>query len=137
MKNIKFEVFESSPVSEADCIQIGRLYCSVGWGREYTISQLKAIFDGAQYHVLARCGGEVVGALRALSDGCFTTWIADVAVDPKYQGCGVGRSMMETLINKYKHTAIYSNALIGSVEFFNKLGVTEKTKLVACSRRQD
>jgi len=38
-----------------------------------------------------------VGFARATSDGVFNATIWDVAVLPAWQGCGIGRAMMERL----------------------------------------
>ena len=119
------------------CRDIARVYCSVGWGNSYETSFIRKLYLNSGFFVAAKHEGECVGVLRALTDNCLTTWIAEVVVDPRYQGAGVGTAMMEELKERYKHTAIYSDPLKGTEGFFEKMGVSPKEKLVACSRRAE
>jgi GNAT superfamily N-acetyltransferase len=45
--------------------------------------------------VTARVNGQLVGVSRALSDGCFATYLSDLAVDVAYQRQGIGRELLE------------------------------------------
>lgn len=131
-------VVESGSVDLLDdkfCGDVARVYCSVGWGDSYEISFIRELYLNSGFFVVARYQGECVGILRALTDNCLTTWIAEVVVDPRHQGVGVGKAMMDKLKKRYKHTAIYSDPLKEAAGFFEKMGISPKEKLVACSRR--
>lgn len=43
--------------------------------------------------------GQCVGFARATSDGVFNATIWDVVVSPEWQGCGIGRGMVERLVD--------------------------------------
>jgi predicted N-acetyltransferase YhbS len=49
----------------------------------------------AQVIVTARIAGRLVGISRALSDHCYATYLADLAVDREYQGQGIGRRLID------------------------------------------
>lgn len=44
--------------------------------------------------------GQVIGFARATSDGVFNATIWDVVVSPSWQGCGIGRGMVERLVDR-------------------------------------
>ena len=43
----------------------------------------------AQVIATARAGGKLVGISRALTDHCYATYLADLAVDQQFQGRGI------------------------------------------------
>ena len=49
----------------------------------------------AQVIVTARAEGKLVGISRALSDRCYATYLADLAVDREFQGRGIGKRLIE------------------------------------------
>ncbi|WP_331233539.1 GNAT family N-acetyltransferase [Natronorarus salvus] len=53
---------------------------------------------GSLVAVTARVTGEVVGIGRVVGDGGSVYVIADVAVDPRYQGEGIGSAIMDRLM---------------------------------------
>ncbi|MBI3534783.1 MAG: GNAT family N-acetyltransferase [Deltaproteobacteria bacterium] len=67
-------------------------------------------------------GGKLVGVGRMLSDGEMYSSIFDVVVDPENQGQGVGRLLMEALIEKAPNTCIHLTSTFGNEMFYYKLG---------------
>lgn len=60
--------------------------------------RLKAMLDGANLIVTARLdepGRPVVGVLRGVSDGAFSCYVSDIAVNADAQGLGVGRGLLD------------------------------------------
>ncbi|WP_271411528.1 GNAT family N-acetyltransferase [Pseudomonas sp. Q1-7] len=119
------------------CSDIARVYCSVGWGDHYEVSFVRELYRNSGFFVLAQHEGACIGVLRALTDSCLTTWIAEVVVDPAFQRMGVGAAMMKELKKVYRHTAIYSEPLKEAAGFFDKMGISPKERLVACSRKAE
>lgn len=48
---------------------------------------------------------KVVGMGRVIGDGGITYTVVDIAVDPDYQGRGLGRMIMESIMNYLEHNA--------------------------------
>ena len=46
--------------------------------------------------LVATHSAEVIGFLRALSDGAVTTYVCEILVDPAWRGQGIGRALIET-----------------------------------------
>src|SRR5262245_52454234 len=109
MSSVVVKVGSVELLSDGLCNDIAAVYCSVGWGSGYEASFIRRLYVESGFFVVALNGGECVGVLRALTDGCLTTWIAEIVVKPDFQRKGVGREMMNQLKEGLKHTAIYSD----------------------------
>lgn len=73
----------------------------VGW-REFPLDQAETGLKNSYFVLCARDGGKAIGMVRLLWDGGYTAYLADVAVDPEYQGMGIGKIFVETCIEKLK-----------------------------------
>ncbi|CAN0560377.1 unnamed protein product, partial [Laminaria digitata] len=62
-----------------------------------TATEVKRAFANSYLCCFAWVDGQLVGAARATSDGVFYATVLDVAVDPGFQGAGIGRRMMRAL----------------------------------------
>ena len=81
-------------------------------------------------------GEDLIGMTRVLSDGLNDTCITDVIVRPGYQGQGIGRAMMETVMHTFAHTALYVSCLTGSEGFFLKCGLKQQSRLKALAVKE-
>ncbi|MEW6545523.1 MAG: GNAT family N-acetyltransferase [Bacillota bacterium] len=61
--------------------------------------------------------GEVIGFLRALTDGEVTTYVAELAVVPRFRRQGIGRALIEACHRLCPHTRL-DVLLIGSADAF-------------------
>ena len=88
---------------------------------------LAMAFRNSYAAVFAHHGGELVGAARALSDGKFYASIFDVAVTPEHQGCGVGRQMVQVLLDKLPVERVFLTSVFGKEGFYEKHGFLRQT----------
>ncbi|MFT5181875.1 MAG: GNAT superfamily N-acetyltransferase [Alphaproteobacteria bacterium] len=70
---------------------------------------------------------ELVGAVRATSDGVFYASIFDAVVAPEHHGCGVGRLMVEALLTKLPVERIFLTSVLGKEGFYEKVGFLRQT----------
>lgn len=82
-----------------------RLAESVGWGHAFNWAALHASLEASLAGVVAHVEDEVVGMGRLVGDGAMYFYIQDVAVDPTYQGRGVGHMVVEALLQHIRDTA--------------------------------
>lgn len=75
-----------------------RLAEAVGWGDGFDWSSLPASLDASLFGVVALAGDEIVGMGRLVGDGVKYFYVQDVAVDPAWQGRGVGQAIVEALL---------------------------------------
>ena len=80
------------------------LYASVGW-TAYTREPetLERAFDGATYVVGAWEDETLVGVCRVLSDNASILYVQDILVDPDHQRRGIGRALLERVLERYSH----------------------------------
>ena len=67
--------------------------------------------------------GKLVGFGRSISDGQYQSAIYDVVVMPEYQGQGVGKSIMNSLLDKLpKNAPVLIYSVPGKQAFYNRFG---------------
>lgn len=64
---------------------------------------------------------KLIGTGRALSDGAYQAAVYDIAVEPSYQGKGLGKSIMNKLYDHIKECNIILYARPGAEKFYEKL----------------
>ena len=84
--------------------------------------EIKRAFGNSYLCCFAWVDGQLVGAARATSDGVYYATILDVAVDPGFQGAGIGRKMMTELLRRLKVQKVYLTTVPGKEGFYEKLG---------------
>ncbi len=120
---MEIDINELSPVKE-DFIS---LHQTTGWNAKglYTYDQLYTAICNSWYSVSIYHNRHLIGFGRIISDGVYQTLICDVMVHPEYQKQGIGKKLMEALINKCEEEGIKWVQLFcakGKQEFYKKLG---------------
>jgi len=93
----------------------------VGMGSHKPESHKKA-FLNSFYVVFIFDRDELVGFGRAISDGAYQAAIYDVVVIPEYQKRGIGRLIMERILQKISDCNIVLYANTGREGFYAKQG---------------
>ena len=91
-----------------------------------------------------RVDGKPVALGRAVSDRGYVVYIADVIVIPEYQGNGLGRKIMESLMEQIKASMkpgyrimISLMAAQGKEKFYNKFGFVDRpSEFYGCGMHQ-
>lgn len=122
MNSENFETVEREPtVSEYQ-----RLRRAVGWS-EVTDDGVEAGLKNSLYSVVLLSGGETVGCGRVVGDGGLYFYIQDIIVLPEYQGSGLGRLIMDKVIDYLRSRAergafVGLMAAKGVAEFYERYG---------------
>ncbi|HAS6943419.1 TPA: GNAT family N-acetyltransferase [Vibrio parahaemolyticus] len=77
------------------------------------------------YGVSIRNGDELIAMGRVVGDGACNFEVVDVAVDPSYQGRGLGRKVMEYIDSYLSSVALdgsYVSMIADEPAFYEKLG---------------
>ena len=106
--------------------EILSLYKSVGW-IAYTDhpAVLKAGFAGSLLCLAAYEDEGLIGLLRAVGDGQTVVLIQDVLVRPEYQGRGVGRALLETVLDRFRsvrQVQLLTDDTPKTISFYESLG---------------
>lgn len=105
-----------------DQSQLTELYRAAALGNRSPEEIINA-FRNSQYAVFALHHGRLVGAGRAFGDEVDCAVICDLAVNPEFQGSGLGGQLLEALKQKVRHhlrIILYANP--GKESFYRKRG---------------
>ncbi|MEG0663317.1 MAG: GNAT family N-acetyltransferase [Anaerovoracaceae bacterium] len=105
---------------------------AVGWEPLEETQAMRGIANSA-FVIVAYDGERAVGLTRVISDGGYANLIADVMVQPEYQGQQIGKYMvtaavdyLRTTINEEQFLMINIMASKGKEDFYEKLGFTKR-----------
>lgn len=83
---------------------------------------LERMIKGANLLITARSEGQLVGFLRGLSDFCYRSFIADLAVARSFQCKGIGRQLIQTARNQAPEARLFLFSAEDASPFYEKLG---------------
>jgi ribosomal protein S18 acetylase RimI-like enzyme len=117
--------------SEIDWCELTELYRIAPLG-EKNPEDLKLTFSNSMFKCFAYDGNKIVGVGRALADGRDCSYICDIAVHPEYQGIGLGKKVIQSLVDQsdgHKKIILYSNP--GKEGLYKKLGFKKMNTAMA------
>jgi len=79
------------------------------------------MFERSSLVLTAWHHGRLVGIARVLTDGVANTFVCDVAVEPDVQGLGIGRALVQTIVDRCRGTRILVRD-DGSSRWYRRLG---------------
>ncbi|MER1993932.1 MAG: GNAT family N-acetyltransferase [Eubacteriales bacterium] len=101
---------------------------SAGWV-EFPIEEAAACVTNAYIVLSVRDDGKAIGVVRLLWDGGYVAFLSDLIVDPGYQGQGIGRKLVETVIQRIREdmrpgykVKLTLNSSKGKEPFYEKFG---------------
>lgn len=106
------------------------LYATTGWNEEARKSKEELFWSvtNSWYVVTAYNGEELIGFGRILSDGYLHAVIADMIIAPRYQKKGIGKRILELLVQEAQEREIDNIRLFstkGNKDFYLKNGFEE------------
>jgi ribosomal protein S18 acetylase RimI-like enzyme len=107
-----------------------QLLLAAGWERQVaTIEEFTALIERSQVALVAVKSNEVVGFLRAISDGLTNGYVSMVVVHPAHRRQGVGKALVTTAIGN--DTRVTWVLRVGRTEgvatFYEHLGFSRST----------
>lgn len=103
MKWHKDDYLITDDTSKVQLDVVHRLLAATYWGgrrpREIVERMVLGSICFSLYH-----GPTQIGFGRAVTDGATFTWVADIVIEPEFRGTGLGKWMMECLL---EHPAGY------------------------------
>ncbi|MGF1590996.1 MAG: GNAT family N-acetyltransferase [Pleurocapsa sp.] len=86
--------------SKVDFEQLQSLFIRTAfWARSRNMDDLKIAIANSNPVVTVWDGDRLIGFARATSDGVYRAAIWDVVIDPNYQGVGLGRKLVQTVLS--------------------------------------
>lgn len=99
-------------------LQYSTLFETTGWNHGYnpTPEELILAVSNSQFVIAAYDGKNLVGIGRVVTDGVLHAMIYDMIVHPSHQGRGIGRQILNMLVQKCY------DAHIRDIQLFSALG---------------
>jgi GNAT superfamily N-acetyltransferase len=108
--------------------EFNELYDAVGWGA-YDDEVSEIALNNTMYSVSIYDNDNIIGYGRLIGDGIVFLYIHDIMVKPEYQGKGIGKTIMNKLLDKVNelrkinpYLRTYLGASKGKEEFYKKCG---------------
>ena len=119
-----------------DWAELSALYLAAPLGDKKP-ARLERVFTNSLFKCFAYEGDRLVAAGRALADGADCSYICDIAVLPSHQGTGLGRRIVEYLVDVSRgHRKIILYAVPGKEAFYRKVGFLRMTTAMAIFENQ-
>ncbi|TKR30678.1 GNAT family N-acetyltransferase [Luteimonas gilva] len=112
----------SDTAEGVDWIALSEMYRLAPLGNK-SAQWLETAFSNSMFKFFVRSGGTVVAAGRAVADGVDCAYLCDIAVHPDHQGTGLGKELIQRLVNRCRgHRKIILYAVPGKEPFYGKFG---------------
>ena len=135
----KEQIFVCSKYKEFDLIELDQLLQTVGWSRR-PIRRVKRALEFSILVVGLWLYDEkfprLVGFARCTGDGVIEATIWDVAINPVYQGLGLGKELMKYILKELKRIGISKVTLFADAEvvtFYKRQGWVLEPKGSKCA----
>lgn len=116
--------------SEVDLNQLKLLYeITAFWARERKKEDLAEAIANSEPVITVWEGERLIGCARATSDGVYRATIWDVVIHPEYQGVGLGRKLVETLLSHPRMNRVERVYLMTTYQqrFYERIGFETNT----------
>lgn len=129
MEEIQFELVDNVLTAE----DFVRLKVAAGF-MERPLHQVEKALKNGLFNVSAICDGKVVGMGRLVGDGAMYWYLQEIIVLPEYQGKGIGKSIVNRLLEHIKSAALPGTiidigltAVKGKEPFYKKFGFSVRS----------
>ncbi|MCT7972611.1 GNAT family N-acetyltransferase [Laspinema olomoucense] len=115
---------------DVDIHQLQRLFeLTAFWAKERKIEDLAIAIANSDPVITVWEGERLIGLARATSDGIYRATIWDVIIHPEYQGVGLGRKLVETLLSHPRMNRVERVYLMTTHQqrFYERIGFQENS----------
>ena len=127
-------------LSDRQVEDLHRFYQNEWWTQGRALDDIRRMLDHSDslFGYAAPSDGRLVGFARVLSDRVYKALIFDLIVDPEYRNAGLGRRLMEAIVDHpelraVKHFELY--CLPEMEPFYQELGFSGEVAGVKLLRR--
>lgn len=114
--------------SKIDLTQLQALFkLAAFWAQERQIEDLAIAIANSEPAISVWDGERMIGFARATSDGIYRATIWDVVIHPDYQGAGLGRKLVQTVLSHPRMSRVERVYLMTTHQqkFYERIGFEE------------
>lgn len=119
-----------------DIEKLIHLFQQAGWHDKTDMVRIKSMVDKSNIIVTAWDNIEMVGFARCTTDYTFNGQINNVVVDEKYKGQGIGKKLINKILESSDKVTYILRADPDNVDFYKKLGFEKADLTVIYKRKQ-
>lgn len=115
----------SEDKSKIDLNQLKELFrLSAFWAQNRRVEDLEIAIANSEPVVSVWDGDQLIGFARATSDGVYRATIWDVIIHPDYQGSGLGRKLIHTVLSHPRMSRVERVYLMTTYQqgFYTRIG---------------
>ena len=123
--------------ARVDVSQLLELYETTWWAHGRSASEVRQALQHSHPVVTAWDGTRLVGFTRVISDRTFRATIWDVIVRPTHQGRGIGKALMDFVLNHPDLKSVSQFLLLTRDQhvFYERLGFRTEREMAMMLRR--
>ncbi len=121
-----------------DLVQLQELLQAAAfWAKDRQVEDMQVAIANSDPVITAWDGDQLIGFARATSDGIYRAVIWDVVIHPSYQGAGLGRKLVQTVLGHAKMNRVERVYLMTTHQqkFYERIGFeyNSSTTMVLCN----
>ena len=103
------------------------LFYKINW-KHRVAEEIKAAFENSTHTLFVFEETRLIAFGRVVGDGRYYAMLADIVVDPDYQGKGLGKYLVTTLNNQLENYHFVNlSAAPGADDFYKRMGWKKQT----------
>jgi N-acetylglutamate synthase-like GNAT family acetyltransferase len=110
---------------DVDLFQLQALFqVAAFWATDRSLEEMGLAIANSEPVITAWDGEQLIGFARATSDGVYRATIWDVVIHPHYQGAGLGRKLVQTVLSHPKMSRVERIYLMTTHQqsFYERIG---------------
>lgn len=121
------EIITDPITRNIDWQQLSQLLAAAGLG-ERDPQVMQKVYQNSQFCYWGFIGGELMATAHAISDMTSVSYLADVAIHPRFQGHGYGRQLMDRVMQDLAPLGkVFIYSVPDKLAFYKRYGFNDLT----------